>query len=180
MSRSKTKTASGRSAPSGTTSSSGQRLAEIAGEYLKKGNKVYIEGRLQTRSWDDKQTNQKKYMTEVVAGNHGPARRTRRRWRWRSTPARADHPPETTSTSARPSQNMQQPGQSRTKTSRSSPIARHRRRHSVLVNCSAFRRLASSRTLELFPASGGISRGVKPTPLSVHEGYCRGAANAET
>jgi len=44
------------------------RLAEIAGEYLKKGNKVYIEGRLQTRSWDDKQTNQKKYMTEVVAG----------------------------------------------------------------------------------------------------------------
>jgi single-strand DNA-binding protein len=43
-----------------------QRLAEIAGEYLKKGNKVYIEGRLQTRSWDDKQTNQKKYMTEVV------------------------------------------------------------------------------------------------------------------
>ena len=44
-----------------------QRLAEIAGEYLKKGSKVYIEGRLQTRSWDDKQTNQKKYMTEVVA-----------------------------------------------------------------------------------------------------------------
>ncbi len=44
-----------------------QRLAEIAGEYLKKGNKVYIEGRLQTRSWDDKQSGQKKYMTEVVA-----------------------------------------------------------------------------------------------------------------
>lgn len=42
------------------------RLAEIAGEYLKKGGKVYIEGRLQTRSWDDKQTGQKKYMTEVV------------------------------------------------------------------------------------------------------------------
>ncbi|MEY2414092.1 MAG: single-strand DNA-binding protein [Acidobacteriaceae bacterium] len=46
-----------------------QRLAEIAGEYLKKGSKVYIEGRLQTRSWEDKQTNQKKYMTEVVAGD---------------------------------------------------------------------------------------------------------------
>ena len=44
-----------------------QRLAEIAGEYLKKGGQVYIEGRLQTRSWDDKQTGQKKYMTEVVA-----------------------------------------------------------------------------------------------------------------
>lgn len=44
-----------------------QRQAEIAGEYLKKGNKVYIEGRLQTRSWDDKTSGQKKYMTEVVA-----------------------------------------------------------------------------------------------------------------
>jgi single-strand DNA-binding protein len=43
-----------------------QRLAEIAGEYLKKGSKVYVEGKLQTRSWDDKQTNQKRYMTEVV------------------------------------------------------------------------------------------------------------------
>src|SRR5438445_10412980 len=46
-----------------------QRLAEIAGEYLKKGGKVYIEGRLQTRSWDDKQSGQKKYMTEVVAND---------------------------------------------------------------------------------------------------------------
>ena len=46
-----------------------QRLAEIAGEYLKKGGKVFIEGRLQTRSWDDKQTGQKKYMTEVVASD---------------------------------------------------------------------------------------------------------------
>jgi single-strand DNA-binding protein len=46
-----------------------QRLAEIAGEYLKKGGKVYIEGRLQTRSWEDKQTGQKKYMTEVVASD---------------------------------------------------------------------------------------------------------------
>jgi len=46
-----------------------QRLAEIAGEYLKKGRQVFIEGRLQTRSWDDKQTGQKKYMTEVVASD---------------------------------------------------------------------------------------------------------------
>ena len=46
-----------------------QRLAEIAGEYLKKGGKVYVEGRLQTRSWDDKQSGQKKYMTEVVAND---------------------------------------------------------------------------------------------------------------
>src|SRR5215469_8096021 len=46
-----------------------QRLAEIAGEYLKKGSKVYVEGRLQTRSWEDKQTNQKRYMTEIVAND---------------------------------------------------------------------------------------------------------------
>ena len=46
-----------------------QRLAEIAGEYLKKGGKVYIEGRLQTRSWDDKTSGQKKYMTEVVGSD---------------------------------------------------------------------------------------------------------------
>jgi single-strand DNA-binding protein len=46
-----------------------QRLAEIAGEYLKKGGKVYIEGRLQTRSWDDKTSGQKKYMTEIVASD---------------------------------------------------------------------------------------------------------------
>jgi single-strand DNA-binding protein len=44
-----------------------ERLAEIAAQYLKKGGKVYIEGRLQTHSWDDKQTNQKRYMTEIVA-----------------------------------------------------------------------------------------------------------------
>jgi len=44
-----------------------QRLAEIAGEYLRKGGKVYIEGRLQTRSWEG-QDGQKRYRTEVVAG----------------------------------------------------------------------------------------------------------------
>jgi single-strand DNA-binding protein len=43
-----------------------QRTAEIAAEYLKKGRQVYIEGRLQTRSWDDKESGQKKYMTEVI------------------------------------------------------------------------------------------------------------------
>jgi len=43
-----------------------QRTAEIAGEYLKKGSKVYIEGRLHTDSWDDKETGQKKYKTEII------------------------------------------------------------------------------------------------------------------
>lgn len=45
------------------------KLAEICGQYLHKGSKVYIEGRLQTRSWEDKATGQKKYMTEIVASN---------------------------------------------------------------------------------------------------------------
>jgi single-strand DNA-binding protein len=44
------------------------KLAEIAGQYLKKGAKIYVEGRLQTRSWDD-QSGQKRYMTEVVVND---------------------------------------------------------------------------------------------------------------
>ena len=44
------------------------KLAEIAGQYLKKGTKIYVEGRLQTRSWDD-QSGQKRYMTEVVVSD---------------------------------------------------------------------------------------------------------------
>lgn len=42
------------------------RLGEIAGEYLKKGSKVYIEGKLQTRKWQDQQ-GQDRYSTEIVA-----------------------------------------------------------------------------------------------------------------
>lgn len=42
------------------------RLAEIVGEYLKKGSKIYVEGRLQTRKWQDK-SGQDRYSTEVVA-----------------------------------------------------------------------------------------------------------------
>jgi len=43
------------------------RLAEIAGEYLKKGRPVYIEGRLKTRKWQDKDTQQDRYSTEIIA-----------------------------------------------------------------------------------------------------------------
>lgn len=43
-----------------------QRLAEIMGEYLKKGSQVYIEGKLQTRKWQDKD-GQDRYTTEIVA-----------------------------------------------------------------------------------------------------------------
>ena len=46
-----------------------QKLAEICGEWLKKGEKVYIEGRIQNRSYDDKNTGQKRYISEVVAEN---------------------------------------------------------------------------------------------------------------
>jgi single-strand DNA-binding protein len=42
------------------------RLAEICGKHLAKGRQVYVEGRLQTRSWEDQQ-GQKKYSTEIVA-----------------------------------------------------------------------------------------------------------------
>lgn len=45
-----------------------RRLGEICGQYLRKGSKIYIEGRLQTRSWDD-QNGVKHYRTEIVADN---------------------------------------------------------------------------------------------------------------
>jgi len=45
-----------------------RKLAEIAGQYLTKGRQVYIEGRLQTRSWEDQNGN-KKYRTEIIAEN---------------------------------------------------------------------------------------------------------------
>jgi len=44
-----------------------KKLAEICGQYLKKGAKVYIEGQLRTQSWDDKDTGKKMYRTEIVA-----------------------------------------------------------------------------------------------------------------
>jgi single-strand DNA-binding protein len=43
------------------------RLAEIAGEYLKKGRSVYVEGRLKTRKWQDKETGADRYSTDIVA-----------------------------------------------------------------------------------------------------------------
>ncbi len=63
------------------------KLAEIANQYLSKGKPVFIEGRLRTRSWDDQQTGEKKYRTELIAsqmqmlgqrgdsfGDEGPSR----------------------------------------------------------------------------------------------------------
>ena len=46
-----------------------QRLAEIVGEYVAKGSKLYVEGKLQTSSWKDRQSGERKYRTEIVARN---------------------------------------------------------------------------------------------------------------
>jgi single-strand DNA-binding protein len=43
------------------------KLGEICGQYLKKGKLVYLEGSIRTDSWDDKESGQKKYRTEIVA-----------------------------------------------------------------------------------------------------------------
>jgi single-strand DNA-binding protein len=46
------------------------KLAEIAGQYLDKGSKVYVEGKLQTRKWQD-QSGQDRYTTEIVVSGYG-------------------------------------------------------------------------------------------------------------
>ena len=43
------------------------RQAETVAQYMKKGSSILVEGRMQTRSWDDKNTGEKKYRTEIVA-----------------------------------------------------------------------------------------------------------------
>jgi single-strand DNA-binding protein len=43
-----------------------RRLAEVAGEYLKKGSQVYVEGKIQTRKWQDKETGKDRYTTEII------------------------------------------------------------------------------------------------------------------
>jgi single-strand DNA-binding protein len=45
------------------------KQAEIAGQYLTKGKQIFVEGRLQTRSWDDRNTGEKRYKTEVICDN---------------------------------------------------------------------------------------------------------------
>jgi single-strand DNA-binding protein len=43
-----------------------QRTAEIIRDYVKKGTQIFVEGKIQTRSWDDKESGQKKYRTEIL------------------------------------------------------------------------------------------------------------------
>ncbi|HKH48154.1 MAG TPA: single-stranded DNA-binding protein [Thermoanaerobaculia bacterium] len=45
------------------------KQAEIAGQYLTKGKQIYVEGRIQTRSWDDRTSGEKKYRTEIICDN---------------------------------------------------------------------------------------------------------------
>ncbi|HTQ78639.1 MAG TPA: single-stranded DNA-binding protein [Thermoanaerobaculia bacterium] len=45
------------------------RQAEVAGQYLTKGKQIYVEGRLQTRSWEDRQSGEKRYRTEIICEN---------------------------------------------------------------------------------------------------------------
>jgi single-strand DNA-binding protein len=46
-----------------------KRTAEIVRDYVKKGSKLYIEGKITTRSWEDKETKQKKYRTEIIVND---------------------------------------------------------------------------------------------------------------
>jgi single-strand DNA-binding protein len=46
-----------------------QRTAEIVRDYCKKGSQIFVEGKIQTRSWDDKESGQKKYRTEILVND---------------------------------------------------------------------------------------------------------------
>ena len=45
------------------------RQAEIAGQFLTKGKQIFVEGRIRTRSWEDRQSGEKKYKTEIICDN---------------------------------------------------------------------------------------------------------------
>jgi single-strand DNA-binding protein len=74
------------------------KTGENCAQYLDKGRQIYVEGRLQTRSWDDKTSGEKRYMTEIVANNvtflgGGPAGDGDRPQRSaRPAPSRSDGP----------------------------------------------------------------------------------------
>jgi single-strand DNA-binding protein len=46
-----------------------QKTAEVVRDYVKKGTQLFIEGKIQTRSWDDKESGQKKYRTEIIVND---------------------------------------------------------------------------------------------------------------
>ena len=61
--------ANSRTAPNGITIVAWQKLAEIVGEFVSKGSPLNIKGKLQTTSWEDRQSTEKKYRTEIVASD---------------------------------------------------------------------------------------------------------------
>lgn len=63
------------------------KLAEICNQYLTKGMRVLVEGRMQTRSWDDKQTGEKRYRTEIILNKMQMLDRSEKQ---ASTPAEMD------------------------------------------------------------------------------------------
>jgi single-stranded DNA-binding protein len=67
MNDSKTGTINGRTGLNGTASWPGSAWQRLWASTFRKGSKLYIEGKLQTSSWDDKQTGERKYRTEIVA-----------------------------------------------------------------------------------------------------------------
>jgi len=75
------------------------KLAEIAGEYLKKGSAVYVEGRLQTHKWMDKDTEEEKQRTEIIAD------------RMQMLGGRASNDDSTESSSPQPSRSTEKPNE---------------------------------------------------------------------
>ena len=69
------------------------RTAEVIGQYMKKGKPIFVEGRIQTRSWDDKETGKKNYRTEIVVDNFQFGADGGRAAGDASTSARADEQP---------------------------------------------------------------------------------------
>ena len=78
-----------------------QRTAEIVRDYVKKGSQILIEGKIQTRSWDDKTSGAKKYKTEILVQRAHSARR-QIRWRRRLQPAATPSPAPPATTSGPP------------------------------------------------------------------------------
>ena len=75
-----------------------QRTAEIVRDYCKKGKEVFVEGKIQTRSWDDKESGQKKYRTEILVNElsllgGGAPRAENAAVPPAAIPVRAPHPP---------------------------------------------------------------------------------------
>lgn len=88
------------------------KLAEVAGEYLKKGSQVYIEGALQTRKWTDQQ-GAEKYTTEIVVGMNGVMQMIG----GKASPSQPQQ-----SHQQRPAQNQQRPEQQQDKPKRQAQV----------------------------------------------------------